>query len=339
MPVNVSVSDFGTLPDGSMVQAVTLSAGAVRATILTLGGILQSLQMPGRDGCCAEVTLGHDDVAGYLTSRSYPGAIIGRTAGRIAGGRVSVDGVTHQLSQNEGDNTLHGGAQGFDRALWRLVAAMVEDGAAVLRLSHQSTAGDQGYPGALTVVATYRLDAAGLTLALAATSDAPTPVNLTWHPYWNLSGAGTPVGDHVLQLDASAYYPSGAGQVTAGAAPVAGTVFDFRVPQQLGDILASADPQAVAAGGIDHVFVRGSGTAAVLSHPASGRRLTVTSPAPALVVYSGVGLAGGPPGHGGQVIGRHGGIAFEPQALPDALPVLRPGATFDWQMTLGFDTD
>jgi aldose 1-epimerase len=336
--VKVTVADFGALPDGRMVQAVTLTAGSVRATILTLGGILQSLQMPGRDGRCAEVTLGHDDVAGYRASRSYPGAIIGRTAGRIAGGRISVDGIVHQLSRNEGDNTLHGGAQGFDRALWRLVDAKVEDGAAVLRLTHQSPAGDQGYPGALTVVATYRLDGAGLTLALAAISAAPTPLNLTWHPYWNLAGGGT-VGDHVLQLDAPAYYPSGAGQVTAGAAPVDGTVFDLRTPQRLGDILASTDRQAMAAGGIDHVFVRGSGTAAVLRHPASGRRLSVSSPAPALVVYTGVGLAGGPPGHVGQVIGRHGGIAFEPQALPDALPVLRPGARFEWQMTLGFDTD
>ncbi len=220
VPAQIAVADFGALPDGRMVHAVTLSAGSVRATVLTLGGILQSLQMPDRDGRCAEVTLGHDDVAGYLASRSYPGAIIGRTAGRIAGGRIAVDGRDFQLSQNEGDNTLHGGAQGFDRALWRLDAATVEHGAAVLRLTHQSPAYDQGYPGALTVVATYRLDAAGLNLSLAATSDAPTPVNLTWHPYWNLSGANTPVGDHVLQLDAPAYYPSGAGQVTARAAPV-----------------------------------------------------------------------------------------------------------------------
>ncbi|MGL4541462.1 MAG: aldose epimerase family protein, partial [Polymorphobacter sp.] len=165
-----------------------------------------------------------------------------------------------------------------------------------------------------------------------------TPVNLTWHPYWNLAGAGT-LGDHVVQLDAPAYYPASAGQVTATAVPVAGTVFDLRDPQRLDAILASRDRQAVAAGGIDHVFVRGNGVAAVLRHPASGRRLTVTSPEPALVVYTGVGLAGGPPGHGGQVIGRHAGIAFEPQALPDALPVLRPGATFDWQMALAFGTD
>ncbi|MGL4542505.1 MAG: galactose-1-epimerase, partial [Polymorphobacter sp.] len=98
--MTVTIADFGTLPDGRMVQAVTLSAGVVRACLLTLGGILQSLQLPGRDGRCAEVTLGHDDVAGYLASRSYPGAIIGRTAGRIAGGRISVDGRDWQLSQN-----------------------------------------------------------------------------------------------------------------------------------------------------------------------------------------------------------------------------------------------
>ncbi len=337
--MSVRIDDFGTLPDGRKVQAVTLAAGAVRATILTFGGILQALHMPGRDGRSANVTLGHDDISGYLVSRSYPGAIIGRTAGRIAGGRITVDGQCYQLNRNEGPNTLHGGAQGFDRALWHLDGTATEGDVALLQLSHLSPAGDQGYPGALAVTATYRLDATGLTLTLAATTDAPTPVNLTWHPYWNLSGRTLPVGDHVVQLDAPAYYPSGAGQVTAQAAPVAGTVFDLRVPQPLAAIIASPDRQALAAGGLDHVFVRGNGSAAVLTHPVSGRRLRITSPEPALVVYTGVGLAGGPPGHGGQVIGRHSGIAFEPQALPDALPVLRPGATWHWQMTLAFDLD
>lgn len=337
--MSVAVTDFGALPDGRKVQAVTLAAGGVRATILTLGGILQALHLPDRDGCSANVTLGHDDVAGYLASRSYPGAIIGRTAGRIAGGRITVDGQRYQLSRNEGPNTLHGGAQGFDRALWHLDGTATEGDAALLHLSHLSPAGDQGYPGAMAVTATYRLDVDGLTLSLAATADASTPVNLTWHPYWNLSGSTLPVGDHVVQLDAPAYYPSGAGQVTTQAVPVAGTVFDLRAPQPLAAIIASRDRQAQAAGGIDHVFVRGSGSAAVLTHPASGRRLRVSSPEPALVVYTGVGLAGGPPGHGGQVIGRHSGIAFEPQALPDALPILRPGATWRWQMTLAFDVD
>jgi len=337
---SAQVRDFGALPDGRMVHAVTLRAGRIEMCVLTLGGILQSARAPDRNGMMGELTLGYACVADYLAGRSYMGAIIGRTAGRIAGGRIAVNGRDYPLSRNENGNTLHGGVTGFDRALWRLQAAGVEDGAAVLRLAHTSPAGDQGYPGTLSIEALYRLDDTQLTLSLTATSDAPTPVNLTWHPYWNLSGGVEPVGDHLLMLDAPAYYPSGEGQVTGAAAPVAGSVFDLRTPQPLAAILASRDPQAVAAGGIDHVFVRGSEQfAARLAHPASGRTLTWTSAAPALVVYTGAGLAGGPAGRGGVAIVRHAAIAIEPQALPDALPVLAPGARFDWRCGLTFGQD
>jgi aldose 1-epimerase len=310
--------------------AVTLRSDALAVRVLDHGGIIQSVQAPDRHGVSGEVTLGYPDIAGYRASRVYPGAIIGRCAGRIAGGQITVDGIDYRLSRNEGDNTLHGGAVGFDAVRWGIVAAGVEDGASVLRLRHISPAGDQGFPGRATVDAIYSVVDDTLTLELTATTDAATPVNLTSHPYWNLSGTRASIADHVLTLAADRLFVSGERQIVGGAVPVAGP-FDLRRGRVLRDLLADADPQITAFGGIDHVFSADGAPVARLVHPASGRTLEVRSDAPAVVVYTGQGLRA--------EFGAHAGIAIEPQALPGQAGVVRPGDVWRWQTSCRFGND
>jgi len=342
MTPHIDRTPFGRLPDGRTVEAFILSAAGIAVRILTLGGILQSVVAPDREGRLADVALGFDDVAGYLADRAYMGALIGRVAGRIAGGRLKIDGRTFQLSRNDGDNTLHGGVQGFDRALWRVEAAGIEAGAAVLRLAHDSPDGDQGFPGAVRAQAAYALDAGGrLTLELTASTDAPTRVNMTSHPYWNLSGTAASVGDHWLRIAADEAFVMGEDLLPARApSDVTGTALDLRAPRRLADVVAAEDPAIRVVGGLDHLFVlNGAKPAARLAHPPSGRTLTIETDAQAFVAYGAGGLGGGPPGKGGAVHGPGSAVALEPQARPDRPLVLLPGEAFRWRQALSFGVD
>jgi aldose 1-epimerase len=320
---------FGTLADGRAVERHRLECAAgVSVDILTLGGVIQRVFAPDGDGRLADIALGFADLEAYLAD-PYRGAIIGRCANRIANGRIEIDGVTYLLSRNSRRETLHGGDRGFHRALWVVEAAAADR----LHLSHESPDGDQGFPGALRVDATYSLGPDGaLRLDFAAATNKPTIVNLTSHAYWNLAGAGSgDVLDHRLQVEADAFTPVNERLLPTGEIrPVAGTPFDFREPRPLRDAVTASDPQIALAGGVDHNFVlRGvSGRlarAAQLSDPRSGRTLEVFTTEPGLQVYTGNSLADA----------KWGGVALETQHFPDsvhqpAFPsiLLRPGDVF-----------
>lgn len=319
----------GTAPDGTPVHRWTLERAGVRVRVLTYGGILQSVEVPDRDGALANVVLGFDDAAGYVDCPSpYFGALIGRYANRIAGGTFTLDGRTYRLPRNDGPNCLHGGERGFDKRVWD--AEPVADGYGV-RLSLVSPDGEEGFPGRLAVSVTYTLDAAGsLRVGYRAVTDAPTVVNLTNHSYWNLGGAGSGVaGGHLLRIAAGHVTPLDGDSVPTGPpVPVGGTRFDFREPREVGS-------------GYDHNFVLDQGTsagsvAAELYDPVSGRRLTVTTSEPGIQLYTGDAFDAGPFGPGE-------GIALETQHFPDSpnrpdfpSTVLRPGEEFTSATTYGF---
>lgn len=224
---------FGTLADGTAVHRWTLERAGTRVRVLTYGGVVQSVEVPGRDGVRAPVALGLPDLAAYeKSSGPYFGALVGRYANRIARGSFVLDGQTHQVTRNEGRNHVHGGARGFDRRVWE--ARELTDG---VELSLVAEDGEEGFPGRLTVSAAYSLDEDGaLRIAYRATTDAPTVLNLTNHTYWNLAGAdsGSAVG-HTLRIAAGRITPTDAESLPTGEfLPVDGTRFDFRETKTVG---------------------------------------------------------------------------------------------------------
>lgn len=339
---------FGVLPDGREVAAITLHAGEVSATVLAWGATLQSLLLPDINGETADVTLGFDDLDGYLVPSGYFGATVGRFANRIGGGRFVLDGMTYELPMNDGPNSLHGGTTGFDRQLWDVEA--IDAGAVTFRLV--SPHGDQGYPGNLTVDATYALDPAGvLTIDYRATTDAPTVVNITSHAYWNLAGGGSAM-DHQLTIPAERFLPVDATLIPTGERrDVTGTPFDFRAATKVGARIRNGrDDQLGHGSGYDHSWLMGDAgeprMVARVADPGSGRALELVSNQPGLQLYSGNFLDGSVVGKSGQRYRQGDAIALEPQRCPDTpnrpefgSALLCPGETYRNTLIYRFSTD
>jgi aldose 1-epimerase len=319
----------GTLKDGTVVEAVTLSnANGVSARILTYGATLQSLKGPDRTGKIADVTLGYDDAAAYAERPNYFGVTVGRYANRIAGGKFTLNGKAYQLPLNDKTNSLHGGTQGFDKKNWRILS--VENGpTARVVFGLTSPDGDSGYPGKLDVKVTYSLDEQGaLQIAFDAATDKPTVVNMTNHAIFNLAGEGSPLGamGHLLTIPATTYTPVNAALIPTGELrPVSGSVFDFRKPRVVGEGLRDGTDQQIRYGqGYDHNFALDKGVtakpelAARLEDPASGRVLEVLTTEPGVQFYTGNFLDGTYYGKAGHLYRMGDGIALEPQKFPDA---------------------
>lgn len=320
---------FGTLPDGTPVEAVTLTgANGVSARITTLGATLQALNAPDRSGRVADVTLGYDDVKSSVEHPNFWGQTVGRYANRIAGGRFTLDGKSYQLPLNDKTNSLHGGTQGFDKRNWQIVEVSDKGGLAKVALRMVSPAGDQGYPGTLTVTTTYTLDDKGdLIIDMDASTDAPTIVNLTNHALFNLAGEGAPGGalGHRMTIAAHRFTPVDAALIPTGELrDVTGTPFDFTKGRIIDDVVRDGrDPQIVIGRGIDHNFVLDAGKTAEpklavrLEDPASGRVLEVLTDQPGIQVYTGNFLDGTFVGKNRHVYRMGDGIALEPQVFPD----------------------
>lgn len=320
---------FGALSDGTPIESVVLSgSNGVSARIVTLGASLQALSSPDRSGRVADVTLGYDDARSYVEHPNYWGQTIGRYANRIAGGRFTLDGKTYKLPLNDKTNSLHGGTEGFDKRVWQIVEVSDKGGNAKVVMRLVSPAGDQGYPGKLTVTTTYTLDDRGsLTIDMDASTDAPTVVNLTNHALFNLAGEGAPGGvlTHRLTIPAQRYTPVNAALIPTGELkPVAGTPFDFRSGRVIDEVVRDGrDPQIVIGRGVDHNFVLDAGKtrepklAARLEDPRSGRVLEVLTDQPGIQVYTGNFLDGTLVGKNGHVYRMGDAIALEPQLFPD----------------------
>lgn len=319
---------FGRLPDGRMVPAVTLTnAHGISATVITYGATLQSVIMPDRNGRRADVTLGYDNLRQYLEKPQYFGATVGRFANRIAKGRFTLDGKTYQLPVNNGPNSLHGGTAGFDKVLWAITSVRRGPTASVT-LRYVSRNGDQGYPGTMTVDATYSLDEKNnLTIDYRATTDKPTIVNISNHSYWNLQGEGSAGGamGHIVTIPAETYLPTDATSIPTGVfEPVAGTAFDFRAPQAVGARVRNAtESQIVFGRGYDHNWVIGRKVTPTLHlmarvrEPVSGRGFELWSNQPGLQFYSGNFLDGTSSGKSHRLYREGDAIVMEPQIFPD----------------------
>jgi aldose 1-epimerase len=332
------MTQFGALPDGTTATLHTLQNDILRVRITDFGARMVSIEAPDRDGVRGHVLLGLEDAGTYATAGGSFGAVLGRCANRIAGARFRLDGQTHSLPANDGANTLHGGPNGFGLRAW----TVREAGDTELTLDLLSPDGDAGFPGALHVSARYVLRGDTLRLELGARAEAPTVVNLSAHPYFNLGGdARHDVLAHELVIHAARFLPVDKAQVPTGEIrPVDNTPFDFRAPRSFAAGIFDADPQLLPGRGYDHCFmVDGEpGTlrpAAAVRDPRSGRTLAVRTTQPGLQVYSGNSLNGAVKGRGGVMLRQSSGFALEAQNFPDApnqpgfpSAVLRPGEVY-----------
>jgi aldose 1-epimerase len=338
-----SSEPWGAAPGGDPVQLFTLrNAHGMKVCISDLGATLVSWHAPDRTGRLGDILLGHDTPAEYLASTTFMGGLIGRWANRIAGARFTLDGIEYTLDRNEGNNLLHGGSTGFNRLHWE---AAEDNGALVMRL--ESPEGDAGFPGHVTVQVRYSLDDDGtLTIAYEAITDAPTPLNLTSHPYFNLSGhAASDVRGHVVSIDAEAFFEVDAEMIPCRRAEVAGNAFDFRQSAPLGARLDWPNSQLALAGGFDHCYVLpetsagAAGTRPVrevarVYEPGSGRELSVLTDQWGLQFYTGNYLEG-EKGRGGLIYSKYAGLCLEAGGFPDQINmadhtqvVLRPGEEY-----------
>jgi aldose 1-epimerase len=346
---------FGRLPDGRVATLHTLTnRHGLRADITDYGGTIVRLFVPDRTGRLDDVVLGFNALEDYARSTAYLGPVVGRVANRIAHGRFSLDGRTHQLptknTLNGGFTHLHGGHMGFDKVLW---SATPEPNAAApaLVLRHHSPDGDEGYPGNLDVTVRYTLsDDNALHVDYTATTDRATPVNLTQHSYFNLKGDGQgDILDHEITLHASRYTPVNASLIPTGQiAPVAGTPLDFTRPCRIGARIDDDHEQLRIADGYDHNYVldhpAGSlGLSARVSESTTGRVLEVHTDQPGVQFYTGNFLDGTPAGKRGARYVRRGGFCLETQHFPDspnqpAFPdtILRPGQTYRTSTVFAF---
>ena len=341
---------FGHTADGTPVDLYVLTnAGGMQVSLTNYGGIVTSVLVPDRTGRLADVVLGFDRLDGYLGKHPKFGAICGRYANRIAQGRFMLNGKQYALARNDGENHLHGGLQGFDRAVWKAAQA---NGNAV-RLEYLSRAGEEGYPGNLQVAVTYTLTADNaLRLDYLATTDADTVLNLTHHGYFNLADGGADsILGHEVTIPADRFAVAAPDLIPTGELrSVHGTPMDFTRPTAIGTRIDASDEQLVHGRGYDHSFVLGNVPAelrfaARLYDPMSRRVMEVHTTEPVVHFYTGNFLDGSITGKGGAVYRKRHGVCFECQHFPDSpnrpefpTTVLKPGQRYQQTTVYRFST-
>jgi aldose 1-epimerase len=342
--MKISRKTFGVLSSGKKVHIYTLKAGELSLSVSTLGAAWVSLMVPSRTRPAEDVLLGYSALDAWTRDTFFFGASIGRFGNRIGNGTFDLEGRTYRLRRNDGPHTLHGGPRGFDKLLWRAEAYEEKDGVFV-RFELDSPDGDGGFPGNLAAVVSYGLTRSNELVAdYQAKVDAPSPVNLTNHAYFNLAGEGS--GDilsHQLRLYAASYVAVDAALIPTGKLePVQGGPFDFRKPKPIGRDIAALGP------GYDHCFVVEGipGTlrpcAEVFEVP-SGRTMRVFTTQPGLQFYTGNFLSG-VQGKAGSLYGSHAGFCLETQTFPDSpnrpeFPpcVFGPGKDYHEKALFAFD--
>lgn len=343
-------SAFETEMDGKPVSLYTITNGRITAQITNFGGYIVGIYTPDKDGVYTNVVGHNDNIQQYRTfSRNPVGAALGRYANRIGHATFTLDGVNYEVTKNNGEHSLHGGAHGFDHTVWDVVE--LTGNTLVLRCTLED--GLDGFPGTLTTFLTFSVtDDDGLSIDYRASTDKPTVCNLSHHAYFNLNGfPAENVLDHVFQIDADYITETDKTLIPTGnLLPVSGTLYDFRTPVKLGDRQAAlpagrgafgpgAQPPAIPEGMVrsydqnfclNHTEPGRVELVASVYSPASGRVMEVLSDQPGLQFFSGSRTA----------------FALESQLYPDTLnhpefpgnPVLRPGETYHHTVIYRFST-
>jgi len=339
--ISVTSQEFGETADGKTVKIFKLDNGkGITVEVLSLGGIMHTVNLPDRNGKTVNVSASLESVAQYEKARPFFGALVGRYGNRIAGGKFTLDGQEYTLPRNNGPNSLHGGRKGFDTVVWN-VSPFTQRNSVGLTLKYTSVDGEEGYPGNLDVTVIYRLDTNNRwTMDYTAKTDKATVINLTNHTFWNLAGYPNSNHDHVLMLNADRYLPTDNTLIPTGElAPVAGTPFDFRTPHRIGERIHLIEGDHFA-GGYDHCYVlnqrrrRQMTLCANVYEPTSGRVMRIDTTEPGVQFYAGNFFNGSLKAHG-YAYEKHGAFCLETQHFPDSpnqpkfpSTVLRPGEVY-----------
>ena len=329
----MSVSTWNEPTDAGEVTVIEISLARIRVQLLSLGAAIREVDVPDRDGNLGGVHLALPTVADHAIHALNPhlGGTLGRYANRIAGGTFTLDGNRYLLDVNNGPNTLHGGAHGWDRLIWRVDDITDDREAVTVTFTLTSPDGDMGFPGRMDARTTYVVSDGRVEMHYFATTDAPTVISMANHGYWNLAGSRS-ISDHDLRVPASRRLLTDATQIPCGVADVVDTAYDLNSPELLGPVLA-------VTGGLDDCYLlEGDGLqlGAELRHAGSGRVMRVLTDAPGMQVYSGNNLK--PP------FEVHQSMSLEAQRFPDAPNqpslgpcVLRPGEEYAAATVLEFD--
>ncbi len=339
----IASQPFGETSEGVPVKQFTLTnAKGSTLTAMEFGATVTSLTVPDKNGKSGDIVLGYDTLKEYELSVPSMGCIVGRFANRIAGGTFTLDGATYYLPQNNGMNTLHGGFKGLNKRVWKGDAGMTGDGPTV-RFTLLDPDGAEGFPGNVHFTILYTLTNDDIfKVQFFATTDKATPINLSQHSYYNLSGGKGDVLNYITKVYASHYLPVDAGLVPTGKVdPVAGTPFDFTKAKTIGQDIK---PLPGIPPGYDHTLVLDSNTgklakAVEVYDPASGREVECWTTEPA-VHFSCARNLSNLPGKGGATYQPYQGFVLETQHFSDSpnkpdfpTTILRPGQTYH-QLTL-----
>ncbi|MGA9118334.1 MAG: aldose epimerase family protein [Bacteroidota bacterium] len=345
----ITEKPYGNLADGTKITEYTLDNGkGMVVSVINWGGIITRIITPDKNGKPADIALGFTGLDGYLGNSPYFGAIIGRYGNRIGHAKFTLEGKTYTLPANDGQNTLHGGTKGFNKAVWD-VTPFTKTNSCGLTLKYTSPDGEDGFPGTLKTTVMYTLtDKNELEFEFSATTDKATPVNLTQHSYFNLHGEGNgTILDHRLTIFADRYVAVDQTLIPTGKLPtVKGTAMDFLTPHVIGDRIDQVP------GGYDHSYVldrknqSGMFHAVRLEDPTSGRRIDVYTMEPAVQFYSGNFLDGTITGENGKPYVKHGGLALETQHYPDSpnqptfpSTILTPGKKYHTKTIYSFSVE
>jgi aldose 1-epimerase len=337
------IERWGTIGEQEICKYRLRNASGIQIDVINFGATITSISTPDRDGNFADITLGYDDLQGYIDDRHYMGGIVGRYANRIAGSLIELDGKAHHVTIKPGGYHHHGGTVGFNKKIWTVIPSP-NTASDSIKMEYLSVDGEEGFPGNLRVTVTFTLnDSNQLLVDYTATTDQTTIINITQHPYFNLTGlGGSSILNHKLMMPLNSYLPVNKSQVPNGEVrAVKGTPFDFKNETAIGErIDNAANEQLTLSDGYDHSWVIKNKNSAELKVAArvvdteTGRVLTIYTTEPAVHLYTGNGLDGAIGKEGAAYI-RRSGFCLETQHYPDSpnrahfpSTVLRKGEVF-----------
>jgi aldose 1-epimerase len=343
-------SDWGRVgQQPSRLYTVTDRESGFQVSISDLGASIVRVIMPDRNGNTSDIAFGQNSAEELIRQGGHLGSTVGRVAGRIANAKFTLDGIEHRLSANApGGHSLHGGKEGFDKMIWtlKLTKALRKENSAALVFEYTSPDGEEGYPGKLKTLLTYRVTRMELAWEFIAKTDKPTIVNLTNHSYWNLDGLDALIDGLQIRLESSHYMPADQNRIPTGEIKnVTGTPLDLRVQKAFSRIFSEH-------GDVDDVFLldgfakktkpEGMFYAGEILSPNSGRRMEMYTTEPCLVVYTGNSM--GSLKSFGKACRKHSAVCLEDQRPPNAINdrrfsetvILRPDETYYHRTLLRF---